>query len=299
MAATTDDGPGGAAGTAVRHHYDIGNAFYALWLDPSLTYSCALPVGPEDTLEGAQDRKLRYHLDAVRADRARSVLDVGCGWGSVLALLAEQPRLQRAVGLTLSEAQAAFIRSRAHHRVEVRTEDWRDYEPGARFDGIVSIGAFEHFARPEQPPAEKIRAYREFFTRCREWLHPGGALSLQTIGYADMSRADASPFMQQEIFPQADLPTLAEITAAADRVFEVVSLTNGRLDYAWTCERWAERLRARRQEAVALVGAEVAARYERYLRLSAVGFRMGKICLYRIVLRPYGHGHFGGAGRAG
>jgi cyclopropane-fatty-acyl-phospholipid synthase len=119
-------------------------------------------------------------------------------------------------------------------------------------------------------------------------------LSLQTIAYANMSRDDASQFMQQEIFPNADLPTLAEITAAAEGVFEVKSIHNGRLDYAWTCEQWARRLRAHRDEASSLVGPDVVARYERYLKLSALGFRMGKICLLRLVLQPFKTTYFAG-----
>ncbi|ABD10981.1 cyclopropane-fatty-acyl-phospholipid synthase [Frankia sp. CcI156] len=288
------------AAAAIRHHYDVGNDFYRLWLDRSLTYSCALREGADDTLETAQERKLRFHLDAIRADRAESVLDIGCGWGSILGRLAETHGVRRSVGLTLSAEQAAFVRSRGYPGVEVRTENWAHYEPGTRFDGIISIGAFEHFAGPDDSSAEKIRLYREFFTRCHGWLKRDGVLSLQTIAYANMSRENASAFIQQEIFPAADLPTLTEITAAAEGVFEIQSVHNGRLDYAWTCEEWARRLRRHREEAVGVVGPEVVARYERYLKLSALGFRMGKICLLRLVLQPFGSGYFEGRGvRAG
>lgn len=280
------------AAAAVRHHYDVGNEFFALWLDRSLTYSCAIRAAADDTLEAAQERKLRFHLDAIDAGRARSVLDIGCGWGSILERLSGERGVARSVGLTLSEEQAAHVRSRGHPGVDVRTEDWLHYSPEDRFDGIISIGAFEHFARPEDSPAEKVRRYREFFTRTRSWLNDGGALSLQTIAYANMSGAEASRFMQQEIFPNAELPTLAEIVTAAEGLFEIQSVHNGRLDYAWTCEQWARRLRARRAEAGRLVGPEVVARYERYLKLSSVGFRMGKICLLRIVLRPFRDRYF-------
>ena len=284
------------AAAAVRYHYDAGNDFYRLWLDRSLTYSCAMPQGPDDTLEAAQDRKLRYHLDAIGAGQARGVLDIGCGWGSLLQRLAQVHQVERSVGLTLSLQQAAFIRSLRYPGVEVRTESWLSYEPDERFDGIVSIGALEHFATPRDSPAEKVAVYREFFTRCRDWLAAGGTVSLQTIAYANMSRQDASQFMQREVFPAADLPTLAEITAAAEGIFEVRSLRNDRLDYAWTCEQWARRLRDRRAAAVDAVGQDVVARYERYLKLSALGFRMGKICLLRLVLVPLKYGYFDGPG---
>jgi len=288
------------AAAAIRYHYDVGNEFYQLWLDPSLTYSCAMPDGPDDTLAAAQQRKLRYHLDAVRAsgDLRNGVLDIGCGWGSLLRELSLTRQVQRSVGLTLSEQQAAFVTAQGYPGVEVRIQDWMSGDPGGPFDGLVSIGAFEHFARPDDDPAAKVGVYREFFERCRSWLTPDGTLSLQTIGYANMSAADASPFMREQVFPDADLPTLAEIAAAAERVFEIVAVRNDRLDYAWTCEQWARRLRAARPEAVRVAGPEAVARYERYLKLSALGFRMGKICLLRLVLRPYQHGYFGAPGRS-
>jgi cyclopropane-fatty-acyl-phospholipid synthase len=297
VAAPVDSDRPAEAAAAIRHHYDVGNEFYRLWLDSSLTYSCAIRESTDDTLETAQERKLRFHLDAIDAGKAASVLDIGCGWGAILKRLAETHRVERSVGLTLSDEQAAFVQSHGYPGVEVRTENWMHYEPDTRFDGIISIGAFEHFAGPEDSPAEKVRVYREFFTRCHSWLNSDGVLSLQTIAYANMSRDDASRFMQQEIFPNADLPTLAEITAAADGVFEVQSIHNGRPDYAWTCEQWARRLRAHRDEAASLVGPDVVARYERYLKLSALGFRMGKICLLRLVLRPFKSNYFAGGAR--
>ncbi|MFC8047164.1 class I SAM-dependent methyltransferase [Nocardia sp. NPDC057353] len=295
MTTTTTAARAESAAAAVRHHYDVGNAFYALWLDPSLTYSCAMPSGPGDTLEAAQQRKLSYHLDAVRAHEATDLLDIGCGWGALLAVAASEG-VARPTGLTLAEEQAAHVRALDLPGTEVAVRNWLHYEPGRRFDGIVSIGAFEHFATPEDSPAAKIAIYRAFFERCLDWLRPGGALSLQTIAYANMRRDQANSFIQREIFPAADLPTLAEIAAAADGLFEVRAVRNDRLDYAWTCEQWAARLRARRAEAVALVGPEVTERYERYLRLSALGFRMGKIGLLRIVLEPYRSGWFTGGG---
>ncbi|NKQ51286.1 methyltransferase domain-containing protein [Amycolatopsis sp. K13G38] len=272
------------AAAAIRHHYDVGNEFYRLWLDESLTYSCALREQPGETLHAAQENKLRFHLDAIRPETAGTVLDIGCGWGSILERLAAKGI--RAVGLTLSDEQAAHVRARAYPGVEVRVQNWTDYEPGSRFGGIISVGAFEHFATPADSPEEKIARYRHFFTRCRDWLTDTGTLSLQTIAYANMSRDAASSFMQREIFPGADLPTLAEITVAADGIFELEKFHNGRLDYAWTCGEWARRLRARRDEAIELAGPEIVERYERYLKMSAIGFRMGKISLYRLVLRP-------------
>ncbi|WP_405136156.1 class I SAM-dependent methyltransferase [Nocardia sp. NBC_01388] len=293
---TIDAGRTDAAAAAIRHHYDIGNEFYRLWLDRSLSYSCALRETAYDTLELAQENKLAHHLNAIDAGSARAVLDIGCGWGAVLRRLSGRHGVARSVGLTLSAEQAEYVRAQQYSGVDVRVEDWLHYRPEGKFDGIISIGAFEHFARPDDSAEEKIRVYREFFSRCREWLTPDGALSLQTIAYANMNAAQANIFMKQEIFPDAELPTLSEITAAADGLFEVCAISNGRLDYAWTCAEWARRLKAERPAATELVGAEAVARYERYLKLSAMGFRMGKITLYRLVLRPYRSGYFAARG---
>ncbi|QVI19990.1 class I SAM-dependent methyltransferase [Nocardia tengchongensis] len=287
-----------AAAAAIRHHYDVGNDFYRLWLDSSLSYSCALRETPGDTLEVAQANKLRHHLDAVDARTAGAVLDIGCGWGAILRELSQSRGVRRSVGLTLSDEQADYVRAQEYPGVEVRVEDWLNYRPDTTFDGIISIGAFEHFARPDDPAEQKIRVYREFFTRCRQWLNPVGALSLQTIAYANMTAAQADPFMQQDIFPDAELPTLAEIAAAAEGLFEITAVTTGRLDYAWTCAEWARRLRTERAAATELVGPEVVARYLRYLRLSAMGFRMGKLTLLRLVMRPYPDGFFGAGGES-
>lgn len=298
MPATAQSERTAKAASAIRHHYDVGREFYRLWLDDSMTYSCAMWEGEDDTLEAAQERKLQFHLDAIRADEASSVLDVGCGWGSILKRLAEDHGVERSVGLTLSDDQAAFVERAGHRDVEVRKESWMDYAPDARFDAIISIGAFEHFATPDDSPSERARVYREFFTRCRSLLTDDGALSLQTIAYANMSREDASKFIQQAIFPNADLPTLAEIATAAEGIFEARLIRNDRLDYARTLEAWARGLRRHRDEAIDLVGSDVVARYERYLKHSAFGFRMGKLCLLRLVFDPYKSTYFTTSGRA-
>jgi cyclopropane-fatty-acyl-phospholipid synthase len=279
----------GGSADAIRYHYDVSRAFYALWLDETMSYSSALwtPAATEP-LALAQRRKIEHHLQHARADRATRLLDIGCGWGGVMRAAAELPGLQRIVGLTLSEDQAACVRELNHPKFEVRLENWVDHRPAAPYDSIVSIGAFEHFAKPSDTVAQKIQVYRDFFEACRTWLAPGGRLSLQTIAYGTMRREEASQFINQEIFPDADLPTLAEIAAAADGVMEITDVVNHRLHYARTTETWAANLKKHRAAAVELVGEDTTARYERYLTQSSAGFYMGKIALLRLALRPIG-----------
>ncbi|BAZ21947.1 cyclopropane-fatty-acyl-phospholipid synthase [Kalymmatonema gypsitolerans NIES-4073] len=279
----------GASSTAIQHHYDVSNEFYRYWLDESQTYSCALwsDDGEQDSLELAQQRKIDYMVAQARANGVKRVLDIGCGWGAVLRRLVDIHQVEHAVGLTLSAAQAEHIVSLNHPRIEVHQHSWLEHSPVAPYDAIISIGAFEHFARIELTDSERIEAYRDFFLHCHKWLKPNGWMTLQTISYGNMRREEASQFMNTDIFPESDLPRLAEIAQSTEGIFEVVMLRNDRKHYARTCEEWLSRLRANRDRAIALVGEDVFSRYERYLKLSAVGFRMGKIALLRLTLRRF------------
>jgi cyclopropane-fatty-acyl-phospholipid synthase len=275
----------GASPAAIAFHYDLGSAFYALWLGSELTYSCALFDDDDDDLESAQLRKIDHHAREAGAIGAQHVLDVGCGWGATMRRLVAQHGVARVTGLTLSPEQARFVGTFDEPRIEARLESWRDHQPSAPYDAIVSIGAFEHFVGRDLPRAQKIAAYREFFDHCHAWLRPGGALSLQTIAYGTLDPAQISAFITSEIFPESDLPVLDEIVAAAHGKLEIVRLRNDRMDYARTCRAWHERLTAQQEAASAMVGAERVAHYRRFLKMSAAGFASGGLVLLRITLR--------------
>ena len=278
----------GGAEAAIQHHYDVSNAFYALWLDESLTYSCAM-WGEGDNLEdlaAAQQRKLDFHLAAAGASRACRILDIGCGWGSLLDRALNQVQVEEATGLTLSEAQFQHISARGDPRLQVRKESWIDHVPSCKYDSIVSIGALEHFASPGDSPRHKIGLYREFFHRCRSWLQPDGAMSLQTIAYATMQPNENNDFISKHIFPDSELPQPHELVEAASGLFELTLLRNDRLQYGRTCDLWYRNLHRRRTEAVAIVGEEKVRHYEKYLRVSSFGFRSGRVGLLRLALVP-------------
>ncbi len=282
----------GASPEAIQHHYDVGNDFYRLWLDSTMTYSCALwsEDDRDDMLEIAQRRKIAHHTQWACACDAERVLDIGCGWGAVLKHLVQEHRVHHAVGLTLSQEQAEWIASFNQPNIEVRLQSWTDHAPDKPYDAIVSIGAFEHFARPEWDDEQKVAAYRDFFARCHSWLRPGGRLSLQTIAYGDVDSAQIQTssqvqFIVKEIFPESALPTLGQILQASDGLFEVVALRNDREHYERTCRVWCSRLTAQRRQAVAAASAEVVARYVRYLRLAAAAFQFGQTYLLRFAFR--------------
>lgn len=280
----------GASPQAIQQHYDVGTDFYAFWLDDTLSYSCALWDDANADLQTAQTRKIDYHIQSARAAGVERVLDVGCGWGALLHRLVNQHGVQEAVGLTLSVDQAEWIAALRHPSIQVRIESWMDHHPDRPYDAIISIGAFEHFGRPGWSSDEKVSAYRTFFSRCHAWLHPGACLSLQTIAYGNLDpnaarNSAGHRFLLHEVFPESELPTLAEIVDAADGLFEFVTLRNDRDDYRRTCRVWFDRLMARRAEATPLVGETVVARYLRYLKLSATLFHYGQTALYRIAFR--------------
>ncbi|HEX7278718.1 MAG TPA: cyclopropane-fatty-acyl-phospholipid synthase family protein [Solirubrobacterales bacterium] len=277
----------GASAAAIQGHYDVGNEFYALWLDPSRTYSCAL-WGEGDDLEAAQMRKLDYLAAGARAEGARRVLDVGCGWGSMMRRLLDRHGVERTVGLTLSEAQAEQVAAELGERCEVRLENWSDHEPEQPYDAIVSIGAFEHFADFGIGAEERIASYREFFSRCRAWLPPGGRLALQTIVKGANVRLDRRMtrellFVIDRIFPESELPWPAEMIEASTRELELISLCNDAEHYRRTCAAWLAQLEAKREAAEALAGADVVEDYARYLQASVDAFERRHVGLVRVV----------------
>ncbi len=173
---TTTMSQRGASPEAIRQHYDVANEFYELWLDPTMCYSCALwnEDEPDSMLEQAQIRKLDFHANQVLAKSSDRVLDIGCGWGAMARRLVNEHNVGHTTGLTLSNAQAEWSFQRPDPRVDIRIESWVDHNPDASYDGIISIGAFEHFAKAEWPDEQRIAAYRLFFQKCYEWLQPGG-----------------------------------------------------------------------------------------------------------------------------
>ena len=270
----------GASPEAIQAHYDVGNGFYRLWLDPSLTYSCALWAGADDTLEAAQRRKLDWIAGPALSRGAKSVLDIGCGWGGMLAHLSGGG-VEHGVGLTLSEQQRDYVTSLALPGVEVRLDSWRDHRPERAYDAIVSVGAFEHLADLDLSEARRMAIYREFFQACHGWLPPGAPLVLQTIAHGP-TPAPRGRELFLEIFPESDLPRPYEIFKASQDLFEVTELRNDREHYIRTLRAWHRNLRERRDEATAEVGPETVEFYKRYLAASVLMFANRHAVLLRI-----------------
>ncbi|MEA2756393.1 MAG: cyclopropane-fatty-acyl-phospholipid synthase [Aliidongia sp.] len=283
----------GASAEAIQFHYDLANEFYALWLDSSMTYTCALFADGEDAtaLHQAQMRKLDDHAAQAGVVAGARVLDIGCGWGGMLRRLLRVSGASQVVGLTLSAQQKTWIEGEPDPRLEVRLEDWQDHNPAEPYDAIVSVEAMEAFVRPGQSTAERVAVYRKLFDRCRSWLRPGGMVSLQTIAYGNARPEDLDRFISEQIFPESDLPRLAEIAEAIEQRFEIVRLVNDRAQYLRTVRAWLARLRSNRTAAISMVGPENVQRYEEYLRLCTYMFASGSCDLYRIALRRIDRPH--------
>ncbi len=288
--------PAGASEAAVQAHYDTGNEFYRLWLDPTVTYSCALwgdfgdDVGGDADaadLELAQLRKLDHHAREARATRGSRVLDIGCGWGSMLRRLVETHEVGEAVGLTLSKAQYEHVAGLGLQRTQVLLESWADHEVAQPYDAIVSIGALEHFVRPETSTRDRIEIYRQFFRSCRRLLVPGGHLSLQTMAYGIGGFVKGA---LSTIFPESDLPRLAELAEGMEGSFELVRMRNDPAHYARTVRIWRENMRPHRAELARLAGDARVVHYEKFLEAGARGYEAGVFNLFRMTLRRVDYG---------
>jgi cyclopropane-fatty-acyl-phospholipid synthase len=278
----------GASALSIQHHYDVSDEFYSLWLDESMTYSCGLWADDDDCLATAQKRKIDYLVCLSGAAGRERVLDIGCGWGSVMQRLVTEHRVEHVTGLTLSATQARRIGVLGDPRMEVRIRDWADFVADAPYDAAISVGAMEHFVKFGWERKQKVAAYRRFFETCHESLKPGAGMALQTIGKGnvvlDEQGLKDTLFIAQHIFPESDPPRLAEIMHAAEKLFEVKLVVNHREHYARTCSAWLQRLRANRTEAAKITSPEKVKAYETYLEASIRQFRLGHANLYRISL---------------
>src|SRR5437667_6285784 len=136
----------GASKSAIQHHYDVGNTFFERFLGPTMAYSagCWREPATHDTLDDAQIRKLDWHIDWSGGNTAQRLLEVGCGWGSLIKRLAVRNPSAEIIGVTMSDAQAAYLRASSDRRAEIAVMPWQQFQSNQRFEGIVSIEAIEH-----------------------------------------------------------------------------------------------------------------------------------------------------------
>ncbi|HWM53893.1 MAG TPA: cyclopropane-fatty-acyl-phospholipid synthase family protein [Solirubrobacterales bacterium] len=261
---------------AVRHHYDVSNEFFALFLDDSMTYSCAVFSRGAETLEAAQEEKLEMVARKLDLKEGERVLDVGCGWGS-FPLWAATRHGARVLGITLSPPQAERARQRAEaagvaDRVEIRVMDYRDLA-GERFDAIASIGMVEHVG------VAQIDVYARTLAGL---LEPNGRLLNHGIARLRHTDPDAGPFSERYVFPDAEPLHLSRVLLALERAgFYTRHVEEFGADYAETLRHWARRLDENLDEAVRLAGPERVRVWRLYLRMARNGFENGFLSIYQ------------------
>ena len=264
---------------AVRHHYDVGNDFFELFLDHSMTYSCAYWGAGAHSLEEAQEAKLELVCKKLGLREGERVLDVGCGWGSFVIHAATRHGIN-AVGITLSEEQARLARERAREagvadRVQFRVADYREVSDGP-FDAIASIGMVEHVGE------EQIDVYAR---RLWSLLRPGGRLLNHGIAkLKDFDTPDEGAFSERFVFPDGVPLPLSRVLRALERADLVTTHVEGlQDDYARTTGQWIERFDGHWDDAVRLAGIERARVWRLYLRAARQGFETGWASVYQVL----------------
>ncbi|MCZ4492261.1 MAG: cyclopropane-fatty-acyl-phospholipid synthase [Baekduia sp.] len=263
---------------AVRHHYDVSNEYFALFLDDSMTYSCAIFSRGAKTLEEAQFTKRELVCTKLGLKAGERVLDVGCGWGA-FAVHAAVEHGVHVTGITLSEPQAQRARQRAQDagvadRVDIKVMDWRELhaEP---FDAIASIGMVEHVG------SGNIDNYA---IRLNQMLRPGGRLLNHGIARLRHGDPEAGPFSERFVFPDAAPLHLSRISYALEGAgLEVTHAEGFREDYAETLRHWSAKFDDNLPEAIRLGGEERVRVWRLYLRAARRGFESGFLSIFQVV----------------
>lgn len=298
---------------AIHHHYDMGNDFYQLWLDPRMVYSCAHFETEQMSLAEAQAAKLDLICRKLRLSPGETLLDIGCGWGALLRWAVERYGVF-GVGITLSQAQLDYNQEKIAEaglgdRLQVQLMDYRDLPQTPTFDKIVSVGMVEHVGRRNLPV---------YFQRIGRSLKPGGLfLNHGITASAEWNGSSLGErFINRYIFPHGELLRLSTVLDAAEAAgWEIVDVDGWRLHYAKTLRCWEANLRNAAAQAKRLLGDAMRNRMlenlenreqsgrlpstlpetlpHRYLQLwrayllgSALGFEQNQMGLYQTLLRP-------------
>jgi cyclopropane-fatty-acyl-phospholipid synthase len=274
---------------AVRHHYDVSNEFFALFLDQTMTYSCALFEEGTETLEEAQRAKLELICRKLRLEPGIRMLDIGCGWGS-LAIHAASEHGAFVRGITLSAPQASLAAERAREagvgeRVEIEVMDYRELRT-ERFDAIASIGMVEHVGEAQ------IDQYAAQIARV---LAPGGRVLNHGITRLPAEKGGVykgGDFSNRYVFPDGELLNLSRMQLAFERAgFEALNIENLHTDYAETLRHWTARFEERLDEAKRLAGEERVRVWRLYLRAARNSFETGHNAVYQLLCsRPLAEG---------
>ncbi|WP_032385977.1 class I SAM-dependent methyltransferase [Rhodococcoides fascians] len=263
---------------AIHHHYDVSNRFYEMVLGPSMTYTCAAFENVEQSLEAAQENKYRLVFDKLGLQPGDRLLDIGCGWGSMVRYAAR--RGVQVIGVTLSQEQASWAQKAIEDEdladlAEVRFSDYRDV-PETNFDAISSIGLTEHIG---------VGNYPAYFTFIQSKLRDGGRLLNHSITRPDnRAHARAGSFIDRYVFPDGELTGSGRIiTEIQDVGLEVRHEENLREHYALTLAGWCQNLVDNWDACVAEAGEGTARVWGLYMAGSRLGFERNVVQLHQVL----------------
>ncbi|WP_068803841.1 cyclopropane fatty acyl phospholipid synthase [Thauera phenolivorans] len=260
-------------------HYDLGNAFFEAMLDSRMVYTCGY-WAEADSLEQAQAAKLDLICRKLGLEPGMRLLDIGCGWGSLMKYAAQHYGAH-CVGLTISREQAAYGAARCEGLpVEFRLQDYREFNPdgGERFERIASIGMFEHVGH---------KNYGDYFEIARRSLADDGLFLLHTIG-KNLRNCATDPWIDRYIFPNGALPSLGQIADSSEGLFIVEDVHNFGADYDRTLMAWHERFEAAWPAFAETFGERFHRMWRYYLLACAGTFRARTNQLWQVVLSPEG-----------
>jgi cyclopropane-fatty-acyl-phospholipid synthase len=266
---------------AVTYHYDVSNDFYALWLDRNMVYSCAYFQSAADDLDSAQERKLDYLCRKLRLRPGQRLLDIGCGWGGLVAYAAKHYQVE-ALGITLSQPQAELANQRLvkaglDHQARVEVQDYRQVDESAPFDALVSVGMFEHVGKALLPT---------YFEKAMRILRPGGVfLNHGIASFATEPRRSGPSFTQRYVFPDGELtPINVSLKAAEEAGFEVRDVESLREHYALTLRHWVRQLEEQHSRALEFVTEPTYRVWRLFMSASAYGFSTGRLSVFQSLL---------------
>ncbi len=267
----------------IAHHYDVSNAFYRLWLDPEMVYSCAYFRDAGQSLADAQRDKLDYICRKLRLKPGQTLLDIGCGWGALIRWAARHYGV-RAHGITLSEQQCRYANERIREegladRVTVELRDYRALEGESCYDRIVSVGMFEHVG---------VANFPRYFGTVKRLLKPDGLFLNHGItndrGWQDNP---ATRFINRYIFPDGELTRISKVQEAMeDAGFEILDVESLRRHYTLTLRHWVRALESHQREAVATAGEATFRLWRLYMAGSAYYFDQGTTNVYQVLVAP-------------
>jgi cyclopropane-fatty-acyl-phospholipid synthase len=266
---------------AIAFHYDVSNAFYALWLDAQRVYSCAYFKTPDDTLDQAQENKLEHICRKLRLQRGERLLDIGCGWGALVCWAAKHHGV-RAHGITLSQAQHDFAQQRIaaeglQGQVSVELRDYRDLQGTAVYDKVSSIGMFEHVGLANMPT---------YLAAVNRVLRPGGLFLNHGITHDEegWNHTVATEFINRYVFPDGEFDCVSNIQLGMERAgFEIQDVEALRRHYALTLRHWVMRLEANREAALREVDEPTYRVWRLYMAACALEFEAGGTGIYQIL----------------